>query len=47
MRHAKKIKTAEVKLYKDSHFNIYVGDGSERVIADQIDFLKRKVPVNN
>jgi hypothetical protein len=47
MRYAKKIKTAEAKLYKDSHFNIYFGDGSERVIADRIDFLKRKVTLTN
>jgi len=47
LRHAKKIKTAEVKVYQEGHFDIYVGDSFQRVIADQIDFLKRKVPVNN
>jgi dienelactone hydrolase len=47
LRHARKIKTAEVKVYHDGHFDIYVGDSFERVIADQIDFLTRKVPVNH
>ena len=45
LRQAKKLKTAEVKVYKEGHFDIYVGYGFEQVIADQIDFLKRQVPV--
>lgn len=45
LRHAKNMKTAEVKLYKDGHFDIYTGESFERVIADQIDFLERNVPI--
>jgi len=36
----------EVKVYRDGHFGIYVGDGFERVVADQIEFLSRHVPVS-
>ncbi|WP_246204775.1 alpha/beta hydrolase [Streptomyces tailanensis] len=35
----------EVKRYDASHFDIYVGDWFERVVADQIEFLERHVPV--
>ncbi|WNM31947.1 alpha/beta hydrolase [Streptomyces sp. Li-HN-5-11] len=35
----------EVKRYDAGHFDIYVGDWFERVVADQIDFLERHVPV--
>ncbi|NDK88827.1 alpha/beta fold hydrolase [Gordonia desulfuricans] len=31
--------------YPDGHFDIYVDDGFERVVADQIAFLQRTVPV--
>ncbi|HCE0934933.1 alpha/beta hydrolase, partial [Acinetobacter baumannii] len=33
------------KHYADGHFEIYVGEAFERVVRDQIDFLKRIVPV--
>lgn len=45
LRHASKAKNGEIKRYADGHFEIYVGAAFERVIADQLDFLKRHVPV--
>lgn len=35
---------AEVKVYQEGHFDIYIGQAFERVIADQINFLHRHVP---
>jgi hypothetical protein len=32
-------------VYPGGHFDIYVGDPFERVVTDQIDFLRRHVPV--
>ncbi|MBI2732664.1 MAG: alpha/beta fold hydrolase [Aquabacterium sp.] len=43
LRHAPR---AEIKRYKAGHFDIYVGAAFERVIADQIDFLRRHVPLD-
>lgn len=37
---------AEMIRYPEGHFDIYVGDAFEKVIADQVDFLDRTVPVN-
>lgn len=34
----------EVKLYPEGHFEIYVGDAFERVVADQLEFLGRILP---
>lgn len=34
---------AEIKRYPTGHFDIYVGDWFERVVADQIDFLRRQL----
>jgi dienelactone hydrolase len=34
----------EVPLYADGHFDIYVGDAFERVITDQLAFLRHHVP---
>jgi dienelactone hydrolase len=31
----------EIKLYPEGHFEIYVGDAFERVLADQLEFLSR------
>lgn len=45
IRHAERAPNKEIKLYKDGHFEIYVGDAFERVVKDQIDFLRRTVPV--
>ena len=33
----------EVKLYPEGHFEIYVGDAFERVLADQLEFLERNL----
>jgi dienelactone hydrolase len=40
-RYAATAPRGEVKLYPEGHFEIYVGDAFERVIADQLDFLGR------
>ncbi len=45
LRHARKALQGEIKVYSDGHFDIYINDGFERVVADQIEFLKRHVPV--
>ena len=37
--------TARMRPYPDGHFDIYTGDAFERVLADQLDFLARHVPV--
>jgi dienelactone hydrolase len=39
LRHAAKAPRGTVKLYPEGHFDIYVGDAFERVVADQIAFL--------
>ncbi len=44
-RYAKKAPRGEVRRYRDSHFDIYVGEAFERVVADQLDFLKRHIPL--
>ena len=36
----------EVKRYPYGHFEIYVDDAFEHVVRDQLDFLRRTVPVN-
>ena len=46
LKHASRAPNAEVKMYVEGHFEIYMGEAFERVVADQIDFLQRKVPVN-
>lgn len=43
-RYAAQAPRGESKVYPDGHFDIYVGDAFERVVADQIDFLQRHVP---
>ena len=45
LRHARKAPQGETKIYSDGHFDIYVNDGFERVVKDQVEFLKRHVPV--
>jgi pimeloyl-ACP methyl ester carboxylesterase len=44
LRHARNCPQGEVSLYPEGHFDIYAGDGFERAVADQIDFLARHVP---
>ena len=41
LKAASKAPRAEVKRYPIGHFDIYVGEGFERAVADQVDFLKR------
>ncbi|VWB44967.1 alpha/beta hydrolase [Burkholderia lata] len=45
LRHADRAQRREIKHYPDGHFDIYVGEAFERVIEDQLDFLRRIVPV--
>lgn len=46
LRHLARAPLAEVHRYAAGHFDIYVGDAFERVAGDQIDFLRRHVPLN-
>lgn len=46
LQHAKRTPHKEIKCYECDHFDIYVGEAFEKVIADQIDFLQRIVPVD-
>ena len=43
-RYAAMAPRGEVKLYPEGHFEIYVGDAFERVLADQLEFLSRQLP---
>ncbi|VXA57480.1 Quorum-quenching protein AidA [Acinetobacter proteolyticus] len=45
LRHANRTPHKEIKRYDYGHFDIYLGAAFEHVIQDQIDFLKRIVPV--
>lgn len=45
LRHVQRAPKGEITRYPDGHFDIYVGQAFERVVADQIDFLKRTVPL--
>lgn len=42
---ARRAPRGEIKRYDTGHFGIYVGDMFETVIADQIEFLERHVPI--
>lgn len=44
LRHAARAPRGETKIYADGHFEIYLGEPFERVIADQLEFLQRHVP---
>ncbi len=46
-RHAGKAPRGEIKLYPNGHFDIYIGSAFERVVADQIEFLQRQVPIDH
>lgn len=46
LRHASRAPRHEIKHYADGHFEIYVGEAFERVVRDQLEFLKRTVPTN-
>ncbi|WP_293003976.1 alpha/beta fold hydrolase [Mycobacterium sp.] len=43
-RYAATAPHGEIKLYPEGHFDIYVGDAFERVVADQLEFLQRVLP---
>jgi pimeloyl-ACP methyl ester carboxylesterase len=43
-RYAAQAPRGEVRLYEEGHFDIYVGEAFEKVVADQITFLRRHVP---
>ncbi|MET9328648.1 alpha/beta fold hydrolase [Tsukamurella sp. NPDC003166] len=45
-KYAAQARDADVKLYDAGHFDIYVGDDFERNVADQLDFLRRHVPLS-
>lgn len=44
LRHARKAPRGEIALYPMGHFDVYTGEGFERVVADQVAFLRRHVP---
>lgn len=44
-RSAARAPFSETRTYDIPHFDIYSGDGFERAVADQLDFLRRHVPV--
>ncbi len=44
-KYAAQAPKGEIKVYQDGHFGIYVGEGFEQVVTDQIEFLTRHVPV--
>lgn len=43
-RHAARAPRGEIRLYPYGHFEIYLGEPFERVVADQIEFLTRHIP---
>jgi pimeloyl-ACP methyl ester carboxylesterase len=47
LRHAQRAPRADIKRYDVGHFDIYVGEPFERVVADQLAFLERHVPASN
>lgn len=44
LKYAAQAPKGEIKRYADGHFDIYIGDAFERVVADQILFLRQHVP---
>lgn len=42
--HVRKARLGQIKRYDVGHFDLYVGDAFERVVADQIRFLQAVVP---
>ncbi|MGZ5371755.1 alpha/beta hydrolase [Aeromicrobium sp.] len=45
LRHVRKARRGQIRRYDVGHFDLYVGDAFEQVVADQIRFLKEIVPV--
>lgn len=46
LQHVHKAPHGTVKTYAEGHFDIYVGQAFEQVVADQIGYLHRTVPVS-
>lgn len=46
VRYARQGPTTQVIRYPEGHFDIYVGEPFEQVVADQVDFLDRVVPLD-
>lgn len=44
LRYAERTPHKEIMRYDEGHFDIYLGEAFERVIGDQLDFLRRAVP---
>jgi dienelactone hydrolase len=44
LRHAATAPRGEIRRYDAGHFDIYIGDAFDRVIADQLAFLRKHVP---
>jgi hypothetical protein len=44
LRHAAKAPRGEIRRYPAGHFDIYIGEHFERVISDQLAFLRTHVP---
>ena len=44
LRHASRAPRHEIRRYQAGHFEIYVGEAFEQVVADQIEFLKAHCP---
>lgn len=47
LRHARTAPRGEVRLHPVGHFDIYLGEPFERVVADQLAFLAAHVPVHD
>lgn len=45
LRHVRRTPRHEIRHYDAGHFEIYLGEAFERVVADQIAFLKKHCPV--
>ncbi|GAA4642021.1 alpha/beta hydrolase [Gordonia humi] len=45
LRHVAKSPRGEIRRYDEGHFDIYVDEAFEQVVTDQLDFLRRHVPV--
>ncbi len=44
-KYAKRVPKGEIKLYEEGHFDIYAGEAFNKVVRDELDFLKRHVPI--
>jgi hypothetical protein len=45
LAYARQAVRGEVRHYREGHFEIYVGEAMERIVLDQIAFLRKHVPV--